>query len=123
MDDDFTTGAHSRQDFIAQFAILLPELTRLVAGLNTLAEHAIRIGANDQAQKILGRVLSLADAAWIPGSGSFNVSALATLLDLSDRSVERMLERKNIPASRPGKERMIRAEDIERHTLDSAEGD
>jgi hypothetical protein len=93
-------------------AELLTELLELVKRLNQIAAFAIQIGANEQAAKLLERVLGLADAMFVPSSGAGNLPLLAALMNRSERAVEEMVKREEIPTHRPTQDRIVRFEDI-----------
>ena len=88
------------------------ETLRLLRTVNALAE-------DPSFQKLLARVLSLADAMFIPESGAGNLALLATLLDRNKGNVSKMIAREGIPTHKPTSDRIVNFADVMSGTRDA----
>lgn len=67
---------------------------------------------SETAHRIGQRLGTLSQAAFVPPTGHGNFQAAASLMGMSERGMEEMVSRRNVPTLKPGSERIIRFADL-----------
>lgn len=123
-----TVKPHLTEKQVAQ-AIREQTLSAL-ENFNRLVGLMLAAADSETLGKILGRIAMLADASFLPASdGAVNVPGLAFLTGLSESGTSKFIEDKEVPKYKPGRQRMVRLEDVLRLSIihgsgsDETEGD